>query len=143
MKIKDLKKNMLLSKKSDKELSKSYGAILKQVEYATIGVKNPETDESKLILSASKKELKEQLSSKKENAPYSQSVIDLSEKLIAELGPKMMTENETKVAIDAILVDFENPSMKDMGKIMGQLSKEYGENIDLGIANKLVRSTLQ
>lgn len=39
--IKDLKKVILLSKKDNIELSRAYASILKQVEAATIGVKDP------------------------------------------------------------------------------------------------------
>ena len=57
--IKELKKIILLSKKDDIELSKAYACILKQVENATIGVKNSETNEEKLILNAAKNILAE------------------------------------------------------------------------------------
>ena len=57
--LKTLKKTILTAKRDDIELSKALASILKQVEAATIGVKNPETNEEKLILSAAKKELKE------------------------------------------------------------------------------------
>src|SRR5574344_2793930 len=73
--------------------------VLKQVESATIGVKNPETDEIKLIVSASKKELKEQEQSKSMNAPYSQTVIDICSKLIKELSPEVISEEQTTLDI--------------------------------------------
>jgi len=44
MTIKELKKLVLTSKKESKEVSQAYGAIVKQVEAQTVGVKNPETD---------------------------------------------------------------------------------------------------
>ncbi len=90
MKIQELKKLVLTSKRENPELSKAYAAILKQVESATIGVKNPETDEIKLIVSASKKELKEQEQSKSMNAPYSQTVIDVCGKFISDLSPDII-----------------------------------------------------
>ena len=89
--LKELKKLILTSKKDNTEHSKSYASILKQLEAATIGVKNAETNEEKLILSAAKKELKEQKQSKEAGAPYSEKTIAVCEKIISELGVKQLT----------------------------------------------------
>ena len=77
LQIKDIKKLVLTSKKESKELSQAYGSIIKQIEVQTVGVSKPETDEKKLILSAAKKELKEQEQSKALNAPYSELTIQI------------------------------------------------------------------
>ena len=41
MKVQELKKLILTSKKDDVNVSKAYAAVLNQVEKATVGVKNP------------------------------------------------------------------------------------------------------
>lgn len=139
--IKDLKKLVLLSKKESKELSQAYGAVLKQVENLTIGVSNPETDEKKIIVSACKKELKEIMQCKNNvpPAPYSQSTLDLCETILLSMTPKLMSERETEVAIDAIIA--EQPTA-NMGQIMGIMKKEYGESLDMAIVSKVVKQKL-
>lgn len=137
--VKDLKKLVLTTKKDSKEVSQAYSAILKQVEAQTIGVKNPETDEKKLILNACKKELKELLQSKESGAPYSQEAVTICTAIINAMSPKTMSERETEVAIDSIIADLTNPNM---GQIMGAMKKEYGESLDMALLSKLVKEKL-
>jgi len=139
MTIKELKKLVLTSKKESKEVSQAYGAIVKQVEAQTVGVKNPETDETKLIVSACKKELKEQEQSKSAGAPYSDTIMNICTLLIKAMSPKLMSESETSVAVDAVINSLDNPNM---GQIMGQMKKEYGEMLDMKILSQIVKSKL-
>ena len=141
MKIQELKKLVLTSKKENIELSKAYAAILKQVESATIGVKNPETDEIKLIVGASKKELKEQEQSKSMNAPYSQTVIDTCNKLIKELSPEVISEKQTTLDIlnnIAVISEYSTPDMKTLM----QFAKQSGKNYDMKLYNSIVKEIL-
>ncbi len=141
MKIQELKKLVLTSKKENLELSKAYAAILKQVESATIGVKNPETDEIKLIVNASKKELKEQEQSKSMNAPYSQTVIDTCNKLIKELSPEVISEEQTTLDIlnnIAVISEYSTPDMKTLM----QFAKQSGKNYDMKLYNSIVKEIL-
>lgn len=141
--IKELKKIILLSKKDDIELSKAYACILKQVESATIGVKNSETNEEKLILNAAKKELKEQEQSKNLGAPYSQKTIDVCGKLISELSPQMISEEQTRLDIENNIKNISEYSTPDMKTLM-QFAKQSGKNYDMklvaSIANELLKS---
>lgn len=140
MEIKTIKKNVLLSKKTDAKLSLAYAAVLRKIEGLTIGVvKKTDLTEDEIILSAAQKELKEQLASKSENAKYSIETIELCESLIKELD-KTMSENETLMAIKNAMVELELETLtsKDIGKVMGMLSKEYGKNINKSLANKLI-----
>lgn len=141
MKIQELKKLVLTSKKENPELSKAYAAILKQVESATIGVKNPETDEIKLIVNASKKELKEQEQSKSMNAPYSQTIIDTCNKLIKELSPEVISEEQTTLDIlnnIAVISEYSTPDMKTLM----QFAKQSGKNYDMKLYNSIVKEIL-
>ena len=135
--IKELKKLVLTTKKDSKELSQAYSAILKQVEAQTVGVKNPETDETKLILNAAKKELKEQEQSKAAGAPFAEQTLLICNILVKNMSPRMMSEAETVAVINSIISDNENANM---GQIMGIL-KKYS-NIDMKIASKLVKELL-
>ena len=141
MKIQELKKLVLTSKKENPELSKAYAAILKQVESATIGVKNPETDEIKLIVNASKKELKEQEQSKSMNAPYSQTIIDTCEKLIKELSPEVISEEQTTLDIlsnIAVILEYSTPDMKTLMAF----AKRPGKNYDMKLYSSIVKEIL-
>ena len=133
--ITELKKTVLLSKKESKELSQAYAAILKQVEAQTVGVKNAETDELKLIIKACNKELKEQEQSKTSGAPYSEQTIELCKLLLTDLKPKTLSEQET---IDAINKIKESNPEANKGVIMGALKKEYSDLIDMRLANSLI-----
>ena len=141
MKIQELKKLVLTSKKENLELSKAYAAILKQVESATIGVKNPETDEIKLIVNASKKELKEQEQSKSMNAPYSQTVIDTCDKLIKELSPEAISEEQTTLDILSNIAVISEYSTPDMKTLMA-FAKRSGKNYDMKIYSSIVKEIL-
>ena len=143
--IKDLKKIILLSKKDDIDLSKAYASILKQVEAATIGVKNPEKDEEKLILSGAKKELKEQEQSQNLGAPFSQKTIDLCKLFVQELSPTMVSEEQTRIEILGAIEHIEkfgfNPDMKQiMMFIKSELGKNYDMKLVSTIANELLKA---
>lgn len=142
--IKDLKKVILLSKKDDIELSRAYASILKQVEAATIGVKDPEKDEEKLILSGAKKELKEQEQSKNLGAPYSEKTIELCKNIIQELSPQMVSPEQTRLDILACIEHIEklgfNPDMKQiMSFIKSETSKNYDMKLVSSTANELLK----
>jgi uncharacterized protein YqeY len=55
---------------------------------------------------------------------------------------KMVTENETQVAVEVIVNALPEKSMKAMGQVMGQLKKEYGDMLDGAIASKIVKASL-
>lgn len=139
--IKELKKLVLTSKKENVELSKGYAAVLRQVEAATIGVKNAETDEVKLILAGAKKELKEQEQSKASGAPFNQTVMNLCSKLVLELSPKTLSAEETEKAVLSI-IEIDNVEKK-MGPIMSAMKAKYGSDLDMKILSDVVKKVLQ
>ena len=141
MKIQELKKLVLTSKKENPELSKAYAAILKQVESATIGVKNPETDEIKLIVNASKKELKEQEQSKSMNAPYSQIIMDTCNRLISDLSPETISEEQTTLDILSNITVISEYSTPDMKPLMA-FAKQSGKNYDMKLYSSIVKEIL-
>ena len=134
--IKELKKLILTTKKESADVSKSYASILKQVESATIGVKNPETDETKLIVSAARKELKEQEQSKAAGAPFNETTMKICNEIISTMAPKVMSENETREAISESLSSIDSPNM---GKVMGFMKNKYGSNLDMALLSKIVK----
>ena len=62
--------------------------------------------------------------------------------VIEEFLPAQMSEAETKAAIEQIKADTGASSMKDMGKVMGELKKRHGAELDMGSASGWVKESL-
>ena len=62
--------------------------------------------------------------------------------LIEEFLPQMMSEDDTKAAIEAIKAEVGAQSMKDMGKVMGELKSRHGAVLDGKLASGLVKAAL-
>lgn len=62
--------------------------------------------------------------------------------VIEEFLPQMMSEEETKAAIDAIKSELGASSMQDMGKVMGELKNRHGAVLDGKLASGLVKAAL-
>lgn len=139
--IKDLKKAVLLSKKDAPEYSKAYASILKQVEGLTIGVKNPEIDESKIILQAAKKELKEQEQSRDSGAPFSERTLELCSFFVSELQPKTISEEQTRLDILSNIRTISDYAEPDMKTLMA-FAKQSGKCYDMKIYSSIVKELL-
>lgn len=65
------------------------------------------------------------------------------ERLVLETYvPKMLSENELKTIVEHLVIELNATSIKDMGKIMGELNKRYPGCIDGKLASTLVRNKL-
>lgn len=62
--------------------------------------------------------------------------------VIEEFLPKMMSEEETKAAIEAIKAETGASGMKDMGTVMGALKAKHGAVLDGKLASGLVKAAL-
>jgi len=57
--------------------------------------------------------------------------------------PKQVSEEETKnICVEAIKQVGAN-SIKDMGKVMGQLKSKYPENLDFSLVSKIIKEELK
>ena len=63
--------------------------------------------------------------------------------VIEEFLPQMMSEEETKAAIEAIKAETGASSMADMGKVMGALKAKHGAVLDGKLASGLVKAALR
>lgn len=63
-------------------------------------------------------------------------------KVIERFLPKQMTETEVEAAIKAIIASTGASSLKDMGKIMGELKSKYAGQLDFGKASAQIKSLL-
>ncbi|MGD9663983.1 MAG: GatB/YqeY domain-containing protein [Novosphingobium sp.] len=72
---------------------------------------------------------------------------DLADQEKAELAviegflPAQMSEDDVKAAIATIKADVGAESIKDMGKVMGELKARHGGEIDMGKAGALVKAS--
>ena len=63
-------------------------------------------------------------------------------KIINEFLPKQLSEEETKkICLDTIKKVGAN-SIKDMGKVMGELKKEYSDVLDFSKVSKIIKDNL-
>jgi uncharacterized protein len=63
-------------------------------------------------------------------------------KIIDTFLPKQLNEEETQKICKEIIKSAGASSIKDMGKIMGQLKQKYSDSIDFSKANIIVKSLL-
>ena len=63
--------------------------------------------------------------------------------IINNFLPKQMSEEETKIICNKVIKDIGASSIKDMGKVMGALKKEYGDVLDFSIVSILIKEILK
>ena len=56
--------------------------------------------------------------------------------------PKQLTEEETKAAVEEIISELEASTIKDMGRVMGELKTRFPGRMDFGKASGLVKARL-
>ena len=56
--------------------------------------------------------------------------------------PKKLNEEETKKICEEIVSKLGASSLKDMGKVMGELKKQYSDNLDFAKAGALLKERL-
>lgn len=71
-------------------------------------------------------------------ADKEQNEINVIEKFL----PKQMNDAEIETAIKAIIAATGASSMKDMGKVMGELKSKYVGQMDMGKANGVIKNLL-
>ena len=63
-------------------------------------------------------------------------------KIIDTFLPKQLNEEETKKICEETVKSLGASSIKDMGKIMGELKKKYSDSIDFSKVNIIIKSLL-
>ena len=56
--------------------------------------------------------------------------------------PKTLTESEVEEIVAKTIADLDATSMKDMGKVMGFISKTYAGQVDGSMVSRIVKSKL-
>ncbi|TCP60712.1 hypothetical protein EV663_10870 [Rhodovulum bhavnagarense] len=62
--------------------------------------------------------------------------------VIEEFLPRQLTEDEVAAAIDAAIAELGAESIRDMGRVMGQLKANYAGRMDFGQVGPMVRARL-
>ena len=140
-------KNSLKSK--DKAAISTYRLILSSIKDLDIanrsGPNKKETDERD-IKKLLKKMIKQRVESidiyKKNNR---QDLLEVEQKeyeILSSFLPKQLSEEETKNICNELAKKLNATSIKDMGKVMGVLKKEYSDNLDFSKAGSYLKETL-
>jgi hypothetical protein len=140
-------KNSLKSK--DKAAISTYRLILSSIKDLDIanrsGPNKKETDEGD-IKKLLKKMIKQRVESidiyKKNNR---QDLLEVEQKeyeILSSFLPKQLSEEETKNICNELAKKLNATSIKDMGKVMGVLKKEYSDNLDFSKAGSYLKETL-
>ena len=140
-------KNSVKSK--DKIAISTYRLILSSIKDIDIinrsGSNKKETDDDdikKLI----KKMIKQRVESidiyKKNNR---QDLLEVEQKeyqILSSFLPKQLSEEETKNICNEVVKKLNATSIKDMGKVMGALKKEYSDSLDFSKAGTYIKEAL-
>lgn len=62
--------------------------------------------------------------------------------VIEEFLPQQMSEDDTRLAIEAIKAEVGASGIKDMGKVMAELKARHGSQLDMSKASALVKAAL-
>ena len=63
-------------------------------------------------------------------------------KILSSYLPKQLSEEETKKICSEVVQKLGASSIKDMGKVMGELKKQYSDEIDFSKAGALLKKLL-
>jgi len=136
MNIKELRKAMMLAKKTDPEKSTILAMLLDATQKIAKSDGNREANETDL-LAAAKRELKMAHQSIDAGIDVGNTV-----EILQVFIPETKSAEETKTIVDALIAELPEKNPKLMGKVMGSLKKEYGDSMDMGIASQMVKKAL-
>ena len=140
-------KNALKSK--DKNKISTYRLILAGIKDLDInnrsGSKKKETDDEdiKKLLKKMIKQRSESIEVYKKNNREDLLKIEQQEvEILSNYLPKQLSEDETLKLCNDVVAKLGAKDIKDMGKIMGELKKNYSDSIDFAIAGKVLKNIL-
>ena len=136
-------------KLKDKIKISTYRLILSGIKDLDItnrsGPQKKETDDEdiKKLLKKMIKQRNESIEVYKKNSRNDLLEIEKQEQeILSSYLPKQMTEEETKKICVDIINSTNASSIKDMGKVMGELKKNYSDTLDFSLARKVLKELL-
>ena len=136
-------------KLKDKAAISTYRLILSSIKDIDIinrsGPNKKKTDDEdiKKLLKKMIKQRAESIDIYKKN--NRQDLLEVEQKeyeILSSFLPKQLTEEETKNICNDLVKKLNATSIKDMGKVMGVLKKEYSDNLDFSKAGSYLKETL-
>ena len=136
-------------KAKDKSKISTYRLILSSIKDLDItnrsGPNKKETDDDdiKKLLKKMVKQRAESIEIYKKNNRTDLLEVEQNEHdILTSFLPKQLSEEETKKICEQIISKTGAASIKDMGKVMGSLKKEYSDDIDFAKAGSLIKELL-
>tara|TARA_Y100000741_G_scaffold89531_1_gene66178 strand:- start:22 stop:486 length:465 start_codon:yes stop_codon:yes gene_type:complete len=146
-KIENHYKNALKSK--DKNKISTYRLILSGLKDLDIqnrsgpNKKNTDDEDIKKLLKKMIKQRTESIEIYKKNNRQDLLEIEQNEvDIMFEYLPKQLNEEDTKKLCEETVKKINATSVKDMGKVMGDLKNNNGDNIDFSLAGKIIKEIL-
>ena len=146
-KIDDEYKNALKSK--DKNKISTYRLILSSIKDLDIvnrsGPNKKETDDEdiKKLLKKMVKQRAESIDIYKKNNRTDLLEVEQNEyDILTSFLPKQLSEEETKKICADVISKIGANSLKDMGKVMGELKKNHSDSVDFSLAGKIIKEIL-
>ena len=136
-------------KSKDKNKISTYRLILSGIKDLDIsnrsGAEKKETDDED-IKKLLKKMIKQRSESielyKKNNRKDLQDIEEQEVGIIIRYLPKQISEEDTKKICEEVIKSTGANSIKDMGKVMGELKKTNSDSLDFSIAGKVIKEIL-
>ena len=146
-KIDDEYKNALKTK--DKNKISTYRLILSGLKDLDIqnrsgpNKKDTDDDDIKKLLRKMIKQRTESIEIYKKNNRHDLLQIEENEvKIMSEYLPKQLSEDDTKKLCEQVINKINASSLKDMGKVMGELKKNHSDSLDFSLAGKIIKEIL-
>ena len=140
-------KNALKAK--DKTKISTYRLILSSIKDLDIsnrsGPNKKETDDEdiKKLLKKMVKQRGESIDIYKKNNRKDLLEVEQNEyEILISFLPKQLSEEDTKKICEEIILKLGTNSIKDMGKVMGELKKQHADEIDFAKAGSLLKQLL-
>ena len=136
-------------KSKDKGKISTYRLILASIKDLDIanrsGPKKKETDDNdvKQLLKKMIKQRSESIEIYKKNNREDLLKVEENEvSILSNYLPKQLSDEETKNVCLEVVKKINAQSIKDMGKVMGELKKNYSDNLDFSKARAILKEVL-
>ena len=136
-------------KAKDKSKISTYRLILSAIKDLDIAnrsgpnKKDTDDDDIKKLLKKMIKQRAESIDVYKNNNREDLLKIEENEhKILSDYLPKQLSEEETKKICSEVVQKLGANSIKDMGKVMGELKKNYSDTLDFSKAGSLLKEIL-
>tara|TARA_B100001564_G_scaffold309372_1_gene280389 strand:+ start:51 stop:512 length:462 start_codon:yes stop_codon:yes gene_type:complete len=146
-KIEDEYKNAL--KLKDKNKISTYRLILSGIKDLDIqnrsgpNKKNTDDEDIKKLLKKMIKQRNESIEVYKKNNRQDLLEIEHNEvEIMSNYLPKQLSEEDTKKLCEEIIKKLNASTVKDMGKVMGELKKSNADSLDFSLAGKIIKGIL-